>query len=268
MNHSLSKQIDAHVKNNKENLVFSCTFSSFKKELPLTVVCLCIGLALRLFYFIYYPIQPRDSFYYASIIRTWEIDGIIHDDITFFPLSLWILKIPYHIWNYDIIKGGLIINLIFGLFIIVVTTKMAYHFFNRNDTAFLAGLIMATHPTLIRLSCSFLRENTYLFFSLCFIYSLLLYCQKNRLFYLMVSGVAGTLAFLCRLEGLELFFFVLILHLFLYLYRTINFKQLVLRPIVFMIVSSVVILTVLLSLDFPIIRFLYITSRFDLDFIY
>ena len=169
----------------------------------ITVFCVILGIVIRIAYCIQYPVQPRDAYSYGYYISQWEIIGEPSPEITFIPFSLWLLKIPHHLFQCDPMKGGVIINLLLGLFMIIITINTLKPYFKDNLTLLFAGLIVASHPTLVRFSCSCLRENTYLFFSFLAFSSLARYCNEPHSIFLFIASISGALSFLCRLEGLE-----------------------------------------------------------------
>ena len=177
------------------------------------LLCLLTGLLLRVLYIIRYPIQPRDAYSYMNVITKWEKEGFIEDGIGIVPLSLWILKTPHKLFSIDLLKGGVVINMILGLLIIVVMIRITGAIFHNELIQLFVGLITATHPILIHFSCVFLRENSYLFFSGLALFCLVKYLASPRYLYLSCGSVASSLSFACRLEGLELplFFFSAIL---------------------------------------------------------
>lgn len=183
---------------------FMASSLSLNRSFFIKIFCWSLGLLLRLAYCIKYPVQPRDSYEYKYLIEQWEQFGEIVDATTFFPLSLWFLKIPNHYFDYDIFKGGIIINNLLGLLMIVIAINTLSLFFKNMYTVFVSGIIIATHPTLIVFSCTFLRENTYLFLSFLMLSFFARYCIWNRLFDLIAFSLFAALAFLCRLEGLEM----------------------------------------------------------------
>ena len=151
------------------------------------------------------------------------------------------LKIPSSLFHCDIIKGGIIINMIIGLLLIVLTMMVTNKYFKTKGLALIAGTLVATHPTLVQISCCFLRENTYLlFFSLSLVF-ILHYWDSKHLIDLLLVGIIGALSFMCRFEGLEIVLIVYVLIIFL-----LFIKKLVLFKALFHVVafSAVFFLTV------------------------
>lgn len=220
-------------------------------ETRIIVIISCIiGLLFRLAYCIWFPVQPRDAYIYSHLISQWESTGRILDPIGIFPLSLWILKIPNHFFQYDVIKGAVLVNLLLGLTLIAIMQKIIMRFFKENMIILLTGLIIATHPVLVRISCSCLRENTYLFFLLLSLDSLLGYIMQRKMFYLLSSSALGAIAFMCRLEGAETLFFIFFTLFSLCLFRKITFVKAIKCCIVCLLVYAMTILGTYYSLRF------------------
>ena len=137
------------------------SIKSLNKTYLLCFLISLIGIADRMAYCIHYPVQPRDAYMYKMHIIDWEKTGILSDIFDGIPFSLWILKAPYHFYQFDIIKSGIVINSLLGIFIIIVSILIADELFKNIYVSFIAGLIFATHPILVRFSCSLLRENFY-----------------------------------------------------------------------------------------------------------
>ena len=192
----------------KKNIVFA-----------ITIVSVVLGALIRIVYCIQYSVQPRDAFTYGKVIAQWEETGVFEDKtITFIPFSLWILKIPHHFFNCDI-KGGIIINTILALFIIILAINIAKRYTKNAPALLIVGVIVATHPSLVRFSCTCLRENTYIVFCLLVFDLMFQYLHHTTYFPMLFSGASCAFAFLCRLEGIEL---LAITSLFLILLRTLN----------------------------------------------
>lgn len=181
-------------------------FAPTKDLFLIDILCVALGGLIRVIYCIVYPVPVRDAFAYKEFIELWNYSGIIPGDSCFPPLSMFLLKTPYSLFEYDVIKGGTIINIVFGLGIIIMLIKISYEIFSSKIAALCSGLLVATHPTLIHYSCQMTRENSYLFFSclavLFFIKSL---NRSSKPFYVAYAAIFSSCAFLCRFEALELF---------------------------------------------------------------
>ena len=129
-----------------------------------TIICIIIGIVLREAYLLKYPVPVRDSYKYYEFIKEWNSFSEGPTNGKYPPLGLFILKIPYSLYNYDIIKGSTLINNILGVAIIILAIRIAFLLSNNYFTTISTGLIFGTHPTLVKYSCEAIRENTYIFF--------------------------------------------------------------------------------------------------------
>ena len=182
------------IRNSKQNLFL------------IDILCVALGGLIRVIFCIVYPVPVRDAFKYKEFIELWDYYGIIPSDSYFPPLSMFLLKTPYSLFEYDVIKGGVIINIVLGLGIIITLINVSYEIFPSIFAALCSGLLVATHPSFIQYSCQMTRENSYLFFSclatLFFIKSL---NRASKPFYVVYAALFSSCAFLCRFEALELF---------------------------------------------------------------
>ena len=201
----------------------------------ISIFCFVFGALVRLAYCIRYPVQPRDAYAYSLIISQWEETGLIPPNIPSFPLSLWILKIPHHLFQYDSMKSGIMVNMLLGLLIIAIIINIAGLYFKNNYTILFAGLAVATQPALVTFSCSNLRENTYLFFTILTISFLARYCIRPHFLHLFLASIFGATAFLCRLEGLEILPIVFVVLFFLFIFKKIRFSKAILHGFVFLL---------------------------------
>ena len=80
----------------------------------------------------HYPVQPRDAYTYEQFIRHWEKTGLLSDTFVGIPFSLWILKAPYHFFRFDIIKSGIAINCLLGVFIIIISVFIVDEIFKHT----------------------------------------------------------------------------------------------------------------------------------------
>ena len=87
------------------------------------------------------------------------------------------------------IKGGVVINCTAGVAIICLTIGIAHKLFNNWMIDLFVGLTTATHPFLIEMSCSFLRENLFLLFSVITFYFLIDYYKNYRIKNLFLISV-------------------------------------------------------------------------------
>ena len=205
-----------------------------------SVFCMIVGILVRLFYCVLYPVQPRDAYVYGAVISQLKETGKIPAHVSYYPLSLWILKIPHQLFNYDSIKGGIIVNMLLGLLIIAIVVYFISRYFKNIFSLIFVGLLAATHPSLVRFSCSCLRENSYLFFFLLVLMLLSSYSSGGgKLFSIVLAGIFGACAFLCRLEGLEIVGIVFIVMFIFFLSKRLGLSKAACHFCVFLIVFSV-----------------------------
>lgn len=123
---------------------------------------------------------------------------------SFPPLGPFILRIPALYFDTDIMKGGIVVNMILGLCIISVLVLISKEILFSDLIATGLGIIAAVHPSLVHYSCHLLRENTFLLFSslavLCALRHMKFHTRRNVVF----SAVFTVMATLCRHEGIEL----------------------------------------------------------------
>ena len=250
---NLNKLVAKHAKNNDKEITKSA----------IVVFCAVLGLLFRLFYCLRYPVQPRDAYSYKILIEQWERIGEIVDPISFFPLSLWIMKIPHHLFHFSIFDSGIMVNIFLGILLIIISINIAMRLFKSNCVAFFVGCIIATHPALVAFSCSLLRENAYLLFSLLSLSALLEYCRKRDLLHLVSASMCGALAFLCRLEGIEFLPIVFLMFIFLNLFKKIGLSKAFLHIFIFLTVFLSTATIVFWGLKLKMIESKDITSKID-----
>ena len=181
------------ITNNKNNKLFLAN-----------ILCLISGALLRILYCIKYPVPVRDSYVYKEFIEKWSQTGVIPDEPVLPPLGISLLKIPFTLFNFDIIKGGIIINIVLGLCLILIIIKISYIISSSESVGFLTGLLVAAHPSMISYSCEMIRENSYLTLcSLSALFALLFYRKKSVKHIILVACFACG-AYMCRHEGLEI----------------------------------------------------------------
>lgn len=230
------------------------------------ISCIILGIIVRIAYCIKYPVQPRDAFFYESIITQMGNNGVIEDRYYFFPLSLLMMQIPYKLFCYDIIKGGTIINFLTGVLLIILIIKTTSLFTHKKYLLLAAGLTTATHPTLVKFSCCFLRENTYLLFSQMSLFFFLNYYIKASRLDLLVSAFCGALAFLCRLEGVEILVYACLLMISLILWGKIEMKKAIVDSLLFVCIYCFSSVLIIYLFDFKIVQIDEVLSKFNIEF--
>lgn len=225
-----------------------------KKDIDIlfiTAFCLLAGGIARIAYCIKYPLQPRDVFTYKTIIDNWEKIGS-PEQLPYFPLSLWFIKEFDSIFRIGTEKSGIIINMIAGMFIIIFAINISSLLFHNRFISLFVGTMVASHPSLIHFSCTMLRENTYMLFSLLSLLSFMKYIKGMFSVYLVFAGFFSSLAFLSRLEGIEalpLYLIYLLFYSFCSKKRK-NMKTVLLHYMLFLTSFFISSLILIYSLDF------------------
>ena len=83
-----------------------------------------LGLAFRCFHILYYSIQSRDSYVYFDEIVELQEKRKSDEPINNPRLAIVLMSIPSTCFGIDILKGGVIINMIFGELIIILAMKI------------------------------------------------------------------------------------------------------------------------------------------------
>ena len=197
-----------------------------KKNTEIAILCVAIGFFCRLIYLIEYPTQTRDSYKYESIIYNWEKKGEYPIDKKKYKLTLWILKIPYSVFKCDIKNGAVGINLALGLLLIALIIFQSSVIINDKISLLFIGILAATHPTLIKYSCTLLRENIFLVFLTLALSSLYNYYKTAHTNNIVLFSICGSLAFLSRLEAIEIILLFYEVAFYMFIKHKINKKKL------------------------------------------
>lgn len=229
--------------------------------------CVVLGFILRITYCIKYEIQPRDAYTYEHIIYTWAESNEIKEELSYFPFSLWIIKKMYQLSGSDIMKIGVAFNLYIGLLIIVLTCNTIRLYTSRPLIQLFGGLTAATHPVLIKYSCSLLRENCYLLFVCLFLLNLIKYYREKKEIHVFLAGLCGAFSLLCKLEGTETIFVFFSCVCFLLCCKKIRFKAALLHNLIFALtlVLTCGVAVFLLGMKIPSAN--SVISKFDLVFL-
>ena len=178
-----------------------------RMRIPLicALICIiCVSFA-QVIFCIAYPVPERDSLKYKETINEIYEKGQITDrNIPSFPLLL--MSIPNRLFGMDLIKGGIVLNCMFGLLTSIGVLNTAYALTKSKSISTLAGIIVGTHPTMLRYSSQMLREAPFIFFT-CFgiILALDFVMMEKKKHLLILSAIFVGLSFLSRHEGLEVF---------------------------------------------------------------
>lgn len=186
------------------NVMTSTERDKIKSNILLFGVC-CVSFLIRIVYIITYPVQPRDCYKYLNFINEWELTNRIPATKTLPPLSMAILRFPKHYFGLDVVKSGIVINVVLGVLTVYVICLIAKRTTRSDLATIIIGGIAATNPSLVHFSCQFLRESIYLFFCSLFVLKnidLILNCSICNL---LQCALFSSAAYLSRHEGLELF---------------------------------------------------------------
>ena len=199
------------------NLLYDRTTGNQKNNVFFYVIlgCLIIGAITRIVYCLRYPVPVRDSFEYYEIIDVWNKTGRIPKGDCAPPLALFLLRLPSALFGLNILDGGICVNVLLSLLSIIVFMRLAQFFVSSWFFSVLIGIIFATHPQLVHLSCQPIREIPYLFFTILSIYAVILYAKRNRGYFLALCSFFTGCAILCRYEAIENIFLILLMILVL-----------------------------------------------------
>ena len=178
------------------------------------LISLFIGTFIRIIAWHVYPLPCRDAYLYEKYVFLWsqndvypilDSSGAINN---ISPLPIYFFKTMHQLFPaHDIIRAGTIINIFFGLFLIIILWAFALIVFKSKYAAAIAALLAATNPFLIESSIQMTRENSYLFFSAIAILFLIIFLQRQKAHYIIIIALFSSLAYLCRHEAIELISF-------------------------------------------------------------
>ena len=227
------------------------------------LICCISGFAVRFLKYVFDPVQPRDAYTYELDILEWEKYDVLMKNYS--PLSLWLLSFPGKVFKCDTIRGGIAVNLLLGTLIIAILIWIVGLIFKRADLMLAGGVIAATHPSLIRFSTSFLRENTYLFFILLAILYSVKYLKDHSLKNIVLIAVYSSFALLCRLEALEFVILFLIFLGFDHLKNKTSLQRIGLHYVLYIVLYSLTLITLCWSMDYRPYKIHRIETKFDFE---
>lgn len=168
----------------------------------ISVGCAFLALIIRLIYLIKYPVPIRDAYAYEHLLNNFANNDILPIDCP--PLALFIFNLTRDSFYEGIIKNSIILNMVLGVFIVLITINILFEINKSNITNCLLGILIATHPSYIEYSCESLRENQMILFSSIGIFFLVKYLNKKWIVCFIASSVFIAFAMLCRYEAMEL----------------------------------------------------------------
>ncbi len=164
---------------------------------------MAIGAFARIFYCLKYPVPVRDAYEYAENIADWSETGVLHSSRRIPPLFLFFVKECSSFFDYDIMKTGVVLNVLFGLVLIGLSIVIANKLSGSWMICFIVGAIAATHPTMVEYSCQLLRENSFLVFLFLEFILLMEYSKTQKLHLILICAFCGMCSVFCRFEGVE-----------------------------------------------------------------
>ena len=179
------------------------------KRYTIEITCAIIGWLIRFIYCLKYPVPVRDAYEYNEVINKWINTGQFPDDTFFPPLGLYIIKEAVLVGHLDVLKCGVLVNILLGILTIVILIKILEVLNLKIKVIWVIGILIATHPALVDYSCQLTREASFMFFSSLSVYGIICNLKKWEIYKTALVSIAITLAFLCRYEGMELMLILL-----------------------------------------------------------
>lgn len=182
----------------------SCKNKKRNRRIAVYAFIFILAVVIRLIYCIMYPVPSRDTYKYMRFIEEWNKTGLSEAKEPYPPLALYLLQCPSAITKCDLYKGGVGVNCFAGAITVLIVGLIAEGLLSSTKKALLIMLLVATHPTTVHLSCTFLRDGLYtLFVSIVFL-SIIRLIKTNRMKYCLAGGIATSLCIFSRHEGLEI----------------------------------------------------------------
>lgn len=172
-------------------------------------ISLILGGIIRVLHVLVYSVPVRDSYEYIEQIILWQKTGQLSIENKTPVLGLLLLRLPNDLWGIDILSGGICMNILLGLLIMLILMTIATKIADSFLITLATGLISATYPTLVHYSCQMIRENSYLFFFSLAALSMVNYAKKAKMFPVIMCGLFTACAILCRYEAIEIPLFCL-----------------------------------------------------------
>lgn len=156
------------------------------------------------------PYLSRDSVCYLKQSELWsenEIDAFFVDEgSTPYPPLLFFVITKIKFLGWTPLCAGIGLNIVMASFLPVVTYFIVYALTNNFKASIIGVLLTAFHPSINRLSIEIQRDIGYLLFS-SLVFLMIVYGKKYKRFYHWgIAGLFLSLAFLFRIEALELLF--------------------------------------------------------------
>lgn len=216
---------------------------------------LILGIIIRLIFFLSYPVQPRDSFYYSTIsLNNKTSDNLIS------PLAAKI----FESYGTDFFEKGLVVNMLLGVAIIGEVMIIAKLLLKSAICSEIAGIFAATNNSLIVYSTQITRENFLISAeALSIIFLCLYFLKKYNILFFALGFVTLGIGTMCRYEAMELFIFILLFMFFYNLVKKEKTTVLLNKLFVALFSYSITIVTICYFLKIDLNYFLkYANERF------
>ena len=220
------------------------------KTIAIIIFCVLIGYFVRITYLMKYPVPVRDSYTYQELIERWDFSSKTETTKVVPPLSLFFFKTTSQLLNIEIIKAAKLFNVEAGLLIIVLMMIITLKISSSTICALISGLVAATHPVFVELSCQMLRENSYLMFTCLAILSIMSYLKHTGLIKLVLASICVTLSFFCRYEGIDNI--IISLLVILMFSQNVTRKKKVVHTLIFTATCAISALIITFSIKVPI----------------
>ena len=168
------------------------------------IACVVMGAITRIVYCLKYPVPVRDAYEYAGNVADWSETGILHSSRRIPPLFLFLVKECSRYTDYDIMKTGVVLNVLLGLVLVFLSIIIADKLSGSWLVCLIVGAIAATHPTMVEYSCQMLRENSFLVFLFLEFILLMEYAKTQKIHLILICAFCGMCSIFCRLEGVEI----------------------------------------------------------------
>lgn len=173
------------------------------------------SLTARLIKLVLDPVLLRDSTKYVELAERWfrtgNYESVLIDGVKRPPLPLFTIKFMIQ-QGFGSELAGRSLSIFFGTMIPVIGFLLAKEITRSARISFATAFLLIVNPNLIEYSVQPLRENYYMVaFGLALLF--LFKAVNTRAYHKwgVYSGLATSIAFLCRYEAIELFMVFLII---------------------------------------------------------
>ena len=203
------------------------------------VVIFLLSFSLRYIAFINKPCLSLDSIYYLNSAQTDELSIDVLQSYWRLPYILFLKIGPF--LGIDTLKFGIFMNIFFGSVSCILAMLLANQIF--HSSGFFTGVCFSVFPYFIEWNTELQRESLYILLILFSLIFYILYVYSFKIKMLIFTLFFSFLAYLIRVEGIELIFGVLIATFLLFLRKKINYK-------LYVFLFSILILILLFCIQF------------------